>query len=313
MDARHAGQTIGFLRQTLTTGTSTAGMPFMPICRLAATVTASSGTTLTLDKNLPPLTQGREYYVEAMTGEHSGHWWDLEESASAGAALTIKGGTASTSLAGELVVLRLHHTVNDLFPPASFTGTNNPSTADRVLFHNGTAFESLWLWKRTGQASRWVKDSDVALADGGTRIIRPAEGVMLQLRGPAVTLTFSGEVRTTPNRIPLRTGTQLVANTWVGAASPLRLGFGSTQGLVASSNPSNADRLNLWSGDLTPGGSSYQTFFLARFAGQTRWVSTADAELTDVSTTELIPAGRAVFVRSVTDKPTLTLPSAWRP
>jgi hypothetical protein len=130
----------------------------------------------------------------------------------------------------------------------------------------------------------------------GARSVPPGEGLLLYARSAPVTLTFTGAVRTGRFKLPLKAGAQLVGSGYPADHSPLSLGLSEANGFTSGSDSASADRLRLWQGDVSEGGSSYRSLFFLRTAEGTAWVDEADPSLLDVTRALLIQPGQAWFI-----------------
>ncbi|MBX7207142.1 MAG: DUF1349 domain-containing protein [Verrucomicrobiaceae bacterium] len=318
-DSTKEGDTVGFTRAAYPVGTATAGVPFATPALGTAMTTGVSADSLTLDRAAPSF-GGASCYLEVTRGVNEGQRFEIDEEASTGGRLVIEANAARSTLAtlpsslvGDTIAIRAHRTVSEMFPETLFRGTSQRSTADRLLFYNGSAFEALWLWKRADGYQQWTREDDATLANAGGRIIDETEGVLVQARSEPVNLTFSGIVRANAISLPLKAGTKLIANPWPGAQSATSLGMTLANGLIGSRNASSADQIHIWKGDAANGTAGYATEFLLNSGPLQQWTATGDASLTNLNDALLFGTMRAAFIKSVADKPSFVVPLVWRP
>ena len=308
-DVERAGEVFGFAVRVFEPGAATFGQAFAAPVIARATITAAGAGVITLGSPLPPL-DGGEHYLEVVRGANAGHRFEINEAASAGAALGIETASARTTLAslpatlvGDVAVIRAHRAVAALFPVSRFTGGAQPSTADRLQFYNGASFDTLWLLRRADGSRQWVRQGDAALADAGRRVVDVAEGLLIQIRNQAVSVISSGMVRANAVALPLKTGTQLVANPWPADMSPAGMGMTSARGWIGASSVPGADRIQLWRGDSSASATGYDTLFLLVSGALNQWTAQGDAALADLSNAPLLPVLRAAFIKSTNHKP----------
>ena len=151
--------------------------------------------------------------------------------------------------------------------------------------------------------------TDSELADAGSTQINPVEGVFLKKRGASAVYATHGMVRKHPVAVQLQVGNNLIPALWPQDESPLSRGLTTANGFVASSNPSNSDRLMIWQGDLPGGGASYSLYPYMSLGSDAWWVSANDANLNDVSAQPLFPRGTSFFLKSRTTRTWLWQPA----
>ena len=122
-------------------------------------------------------------------------------------------------------------------------------------------------------------EGNATAPDPGSRIIDAAEGAVVQLRS-ALTLPMVGQVRGVASVAKLRGGSQLVGTGSTTAQSVTTRGMTGVHGFAASDVSSTADRIRVFSGDATPGTTSYVNYFYKSGAIAT-WVSEADGTVVD--------------------------------
>jgi hypothetical protein len=228
------------------------------------------------------------------------------------------------SLVGDTVALRRHRTLDGIFPPGSFGATGSDETADEVQVFVDGMWKFYWLYDENDgnpATAHWVELGAVdPLADVGSTIIPPGQGLFFNNRTVATQLLAYGEVRENDFIRPLRIG-----NSLVGGGYPINQSPSGTVGRamsVAANFHANrdfkiADSFFIWRGDTTPGLSSYDSYFLA--AGSLNgWIRNSPPSPVIRNSDILLIRNRAVFVRSKNGLPNLTQPaykvlSPWRP
>lgn len=113
--------------------------------------------------------------------------------------------------ADDLIIIRPHRALATLFTPAAFRSAINPANADRIIFFSGKAYRVFWL-KASALGAHWALQTDTTLADGGSTILAPGEGVLVHSRSTEVTIPVSGEVRAWNFVSTLRAGSQLIGS-----------------------------------------------------------------------------------------------------
>ncbi|MCB1208236.1 MAG: hypothetical protein KDK97_02860 [Verrucomicrobiales bacterium] len=259
---------------------------------------------------------GTEYYAEVVSGDTAGHRFEVDEAATTATVLALVGGharntmsTVPAALTGDQIVVRPHQMLGDLFPVDLFANTNNPATADRLLTHNGTTFESRWLY-RNGTSPKWV--GPVGLTNQGTRVVDPGEGVFVQPKLGNVTVWYVGQVRSTPFACRLRQGLTLIGSGWPVAETPAGRLMTVANGFTGGSTSPVADRFSIWLGDSTYGAQGYQTYYKLNVSSIDRWATTTGS-ITDRSTTTLFQPFRAAFMNSIQGHEAWVMPAPWTP
>ncbi|MEN3943514.1 putative Ig domain-containing protein [Prosthecobacter sp. SYSU 5D2] len=227
------------------------------------------------------LKAGHTYYLEVLSGEHTGRRFELDEEATTDSALAFE--TAIPDLAGARIAVRPHWTVGSLFPADALQSGTDESTADRLLFFDPA----------TGSfASHWMSGDGWQGEGGAARTIAPGEGLFVHIRNGSVPVTFTGAVRSTPFARPVTAGMQLVGSGFPVTHTVQSLGLTAEAGFTASGTPEQSTRLRLWKGDVTPGDNSYRSLYLHN--PDSLWLDEADG--TDISIQPLFEASRAWFL-----------------
>lgn len=303
-------EAAGYHRRTFPTTIESLGMPFIACDTFAGTVDGVIGSVLNITGSIgsadfaAALTSGVHYYVEVLSGDQAGHRFEVNEAASTPNGIALEPGNAlntrpdiPASLAGDQIAVRRHNTLNTLFHKPSFSATNNPTTASRIIFHQGGVFRYYWLFNLGGN-QRWVLDGDSLLRDAGARIIAPSEGCFINPRNSSPTITLTGLVRSTPFALSLTSGPNLISSGWPVQQTPLQRLFTHAAGFTGSNSSPNSDRLLFWSGDSAPGQSGYDGHFLLRVGSLNYWTTEKNSSLVNQNNLPLFQPLRAAMIRS---------------
>ncbi|MDB6075287.1 MAG: fibronectin, partial [Verrucomicrobiaceae bacterium] len=323
MDSDHNGTpeatsvtpVFAFGLHSLPVAQTTLSMPLLKTEVFAGTVKSVTSSTLDVSGSVSTvglrsaLVSGRAYYLEVFNGTSEGLRIELDETATTDRVIAVESGsTVPAGLAGSRLVVRAHQTLNDLLPPSLMHASDAATTADRVMFFNGNAYEVKWLSNASGQA-RWVTDGDATGADVGSRVIGPAEGLMVQAR-VVVTLPLVGEVRANAFKLPLTTGARFIGGGWPVAQSPTSRDMTVAGGFAASTTAASADRIRIWLGDATPGATAYDSYFYFS-AAPPQWTHEGDA--VNASATKLFQPFHATFISTTDGAASWTLPRPFAP
>ncbi len=318
-------EAVGVFRRTHLNQMESLSMPFLRCEIYSGGIDSVTGNLLHIHGAVgsgsfaAALTPGTHYYLEIISGPQAGHRLELDEAACTTSAIAIDTASPRNTLTGSLISLtgqtvavRPHQTLDTLIHKPLLNATNNPSTADRVLFYQGGTFRFYWLFRNQGNP-RWVLDGDSTLADAGSRIINPCEGLLLHPRLQNVTLLLGGLVRSNPFACPLAEGYSLRAGGWPMPQSPAQRGVTTGQGFTGASTAANADRLLFWNGDTTAGTSGYDSNFLLRAGPLNHWTTEKNASLANLSNSPLFQPLRGTLFRAKNNNAGYVMPNAWTP
>lgn len=303
------GQPVGWQQLISRSGTQSCGINLnhAPVYTGAATA-AANGVTLTAQASLAArIDLARAYYLEITAGPQAGHRVDIQaitattcEFAPASANNTL--APASIDWSAATVALRPHVTLADAFDVTRLQASASPAAADQVLFHNGTDYDTCWLFT-DGTQRRWLLNGDTTFADMGGKVIPPGTGLMLQIAATAPqSMIFTGSIRTTPfvRVLPASNGYSLFANPWPVSTTPTAAGM-TEPSFIPGSNAAEADQIQLWAGDASPTATGgYTGYWLSKPAGQTSatWLSTTGNTNASQNSAPLLSAGRATFLKT---------------
>lgn len=304
----------------------TLSLPAMNADVFAGAVSAVVGSSLDVTASsgggdiAAALEPGIEYYVEVLDGEHEGHRFEVIESSCTAGTIELDPAharstqaSAPASLAGAKVGLRKHWRVKDVLLRDLFYSTNNPSTADRLLFYDpgiGT-YKTLWLFANSGNP-KWVLQGDGTLADSGARVINASEGLFAHPRSLPTTVPVVGVVRSNDFICPLAAGNNFVGGFWPDAQSPAERLMTVANGFTGATSQANADKIRAWSGD-SASSQTWIGYYLLKTATIERWVREGDAQFNNQSNSPIFAAHRATFVISKNGKPLWKIPSPVSP
>lgn len=289
----------------------TFGMPL-------ATKPAFSGTVDAVNSNVLDLTSavgngsvagvlesGKPYYVEVISGDLTGHRWEVNEAAVTATSVTVEPssgfssmGSVPLTLAGATVVVRPYWQIDDLFSGQGFAGATSQVSAAKLTFYDAAAGQFFTYWRfSNGTITRWLLDGDATLSDAGTEPLDVCAGMFMNPGSSPATLRLAGVVRTTPVACGVTSGANLITMPSTVAKSPLDFLMTVDGGFIGSTSQQAADRLQFWLGD-NAATEGYEGYYLYKSPSLERWLKDGDANLTDYTNVTLFPPFRAFFVVS---------------
>ncbi len=298
------GQPVGWQQLALRPGVQSCGINLCHAPLFSGAVAASSDTAVVF-ANQASLAAGtdmtRQYYLELLSGPQAGHRLDVQSISSTACEIAADSANntiapAAVDWAAATVCLRPHVTLSDVFDPARFQASTDAASADQVLFHNGTGYDTCWLFD-DGTQRRWLLNGDTTFADMGGAIVPPGTGLMLQIAAAAPQpILFTGSVRTTAfaRVLPASGGYSLLANPWPVGATPASAGM-TGSAFIASSQAVTADQIQLLAADINPAATDYTGFWLSEATG---WLSTTAGATASQNNVPLLSAGRATFLKT---------------
>lgn len=324
------GETSGWATRSIATACQSCSQPFLNCPVFTGSVDGVIGSALSVINSVgagnlaAQFTSGRHYYVEVMAGDHEGHRFEINEAASTSNSIVIDtantrntlGSSLPVTLAGDQVVVREHYRINELFVPDDFSGTLSPATADRLLFHDRVSgtFTTYWLFTHPlSGLSNWVEVTDASLTDAGDRVLDVCEGMFVHPKGSAMSLVFTGQVRSNDLAWPLVAGAVFTGNGWPLDMSPTTRKMLITDGFTGNRSPTAADRIQLWTADENPTAEGYTSYYLLNAASMQRWVRHADASVSNQDSIGLFKILRGQFVQPRTARPDQIIPNPWTP
>ena len=276
------------------------------------------------------LEPGVSYFIEVTSGDNEGQRFDIASGAGATLTLVNDGdlfagtapfntltGAPPANLAGDSIIVRRHWTVAKRFPIADWTAALSHTDADQVqTFHSGV-WTTYWLYSNGG-SPEWVKTGDGTMADQGAIVLPPGQGCYVLRRTSPMNRLAYGEVRGNAFVHPLGGGSRLVAGGYPIDQSPTgsvsrQLNF--ADGFFGSRDTKTADSFFVWKGDVVPGSTGYDSYFLMHRDSptQTKWVKIGDASLLPRDSALLFVGDASVLLRIASNHATYTIPSPWTP
>jgi hypothetical protein len=236
-------QPVGIINADVPTGFSGFSFPLIEKEILSSTIVMNDAAGVA-GRNLqyvvfisdaPPadgLVAGGKYYLEITSGAREGDRFEIDQALTAaatpgvlvidlGAANSTFSGLTKDMLLGAKASIRPHVTlakIQGMFDPP-LVGNNNLSLADSLLVFNTTSSTTYYLradgvtWRKSGSTS-----------DFKDMVIPPDQGVMLQMKSGAKSLTHQGVVRGNNFRINLKPGLQASATGFPASLSPVQFG-----------------------------------------------------------------------------------------
>ncbi len=318
-------EVAGAASRVFATPCETFSLPFLKCEIFSGTAGAVGGSVIDITAGAGDgdfagaLTSGAQYYVEVIAGDYEGHRFEVDEAQSTATSIAIDLASPRNTLpalpaglAGAPIAARPHYTLDQVFDKTLLTASNNPSTADRVQFHNGSGFSAYWLFLNGGNP-RWVRMGDATLTDYGHRVIAPGEGVFVQIKNGAAALTWSGYVRSNDFALPLAASANFIGGGWPLDQSPAARAMTAANGFTGSANPALADKLQLWKGDSEPNASGYAAYFFLLTGSYNQWTSQQNAALANQNNTLLLHSLRAGFIFSRSGNASYVMPMPWTP
>lgn len=245
-------------------------------------------------------------YLELISGNYEGHRFEIDWTTSRDHVIALQLGSPLTTLRvlpandllGSRFVIRPHWTLGLAYDKALFQSSPDPSFSDQLLTFAASQYRGLSPVS-LGNTRRWTDLADSSLADMEGMILPPGTGCFLKL-GSATSqpLLYWGQMRENAFIQPLQVGFNFLSEPHPFPSSPLGRGLNS-QAFLGSNDPSRADQIHQWGGDLRPGGSTFQGCFLLDLGtpGSRYWTGLSDSSLHDESATQLFLPDRAFFLR----------------
>ena len=264
---------------------------------------------------------GGKFYLEVSSGDNEGHRFDIVSAS--GNTVTVANDTnlfAGTApfntlkdapplnLVNDQIVIRRHWTLNELFPASGLRASGSQSSADQVQVFVDGVWTIYWLYDLNDGnpvTARWVVATDSGMADQGSIVIPPGQGLFFFKRDSATSILAYGEVRANNFTRPLSSGSNLVAGGYPSDQSANGLGgrgMNLGQGYFGSLDFKSADSIYVWKSDTEIGAAGYDTYYLLNGAPARptllRWVKVGDATATVRDSEVLMQGNRSVFLRT---------------
>lgn len=309
-EVTHTGA-VGWYRTALREGYQTHGISLMraPVAVGQIVAVADGGFVLEMETGAPiPHTSA---YVEVVAGPLEGHRFDLKRAEIRNERWHIHTDLVHSTLPilnddilGAPIVVRPHWTLSQAYTIPAMRPGREAALAGQVLCFREDHYESFYrVAAPTGPY--WVRAGDDRLEDAGQRILRPGEGVFLALP-PDVSgeCAIAGHVRAHRFHQPLTAGHHLLAQPFPVTQSPFERELNRARGFEPALDPTQADVIQRWLGDLAPEVEAFDSYFYFRANPSTAyWVKEADTLLTPHSLAPLFVHDRAVFLQVREDRP----------
>ena len=322
-------EVFGWTKRAFPVQCETFSMPYLQKELFSGVVDSISGNTINVatSTGLVSLTgvinPANPSFLEVTDGDNEGHRFELNESATTATTLSIDASSARNtqatlpaSLVGDKVIVRNHWTLNSLFPKTYFVAGATSTAGDRLMFFNPAKndYDIIFMNTVAGQR-RWVLEGDVTQADAGTRILSPGEAgaFFVHPRNSPITMSFVGIVRANDFAVPLKVGTNYIGGGWPIDQSPNDRLMSVANGFTGARSSTNADRFQLWKGDIVLHAEGYETHFLYNFGGLTQWITDGNATFTNENDLKLFKAMRGVVFTSRLGKANYVMPNPWTP
>ncbi len=335
LDADHNGtpeatalsQILGWQHRALALQHQTYGLSFVRPAVFTGTVDSVIGDTLSVANSAGStdlqtlLTSGLSYYVEVISGDEEGQRWEVDETTLSGSSIPLlPADSLSTKsvtpvdLAGDMIALRPHWRMVDLFPIGDFHPTTSSALADQVLVWNPATSGYIIMVLTTDGfgVSHWRISGAPGSPQQDDRIIGPADGLFARPRVGSVAATISGEVRTWKFACPLRQGLNFIANPYPVVQSFADRMMSVAGGFTAASSSTLADKVNFWNGD-TSTSTSYGVYFLSNASGIEQWKLAGPPDGLNHANDKLFEPGTGLFINSMAGNPTWVMPAPWTP
>jgi photosystem II stability/assembly factor-like uncharacterized protein len=286
-----------------------------PVYRGLATTVSGA---IELASPLPsPFVTGKEYYVETTDG----HRIELIENQGTTSTLIPDLTSLHTTTGGvlpafhcDLVRVRPHWTLDEVFDRTELSsGGTSTNNADRVQLNtpNTTNFVSYWHLAFNG-VDRWVLGGSTSTQSQGALAFPPDAFALVKSYGTMNRpLRTYGLVRDHVYRQPLPAGFRYASLGHPADSSPVSAQMMAADGFVASDNPTLADRVQRWSGDLTTGGNAWvQHYFLA--ANPKFWRRGGTTTILNENNVLLFGRGKGLLYNLKTARPNRVVQRPWQ-
>ena len=319
----------------------TYNIPYLRESSFTGTVSGVSGQTLTFSvsggsADLADVLTSGTCFLEVTSGDNEGHRFDIASATgntitlasdanleSITAPFNTKTGAPPSDLTGDSIAIRRHWTLDEVFPPTGFGATGSQSTADQVQIFAGVAWTIYWLYDENDSnpaTARWVDAADAGMANQGSQIIPPGQGMFFNNRTSVTSILSYGEVRTHDFIRPLGAGNNLVGGGYPvdqSANSTLGRNMNLSAGFFGSLDFKTADTFFVWRADSVIGTTGYDSYYLLNGApiqpSLLRWIKVGDASAAVRDSEVLLLRNRSAFVRSKNGIPAYKVPSPWNP
>jgi hypothetical protein len=322
---------IGYYRVSLNPGFQTISVSLTNESLFTSYISSSTTATITSSYTAAQLgsiidttttSYVKRYYVEITDGPNSvsdpfvGHRFEVDETLTDIAnsniitidqsSLEAVHNTVATvpNLTGYQMELREHVRLGQIFPPASFVGSNKVAQADQLLIFNGSSYDVYYMFV-AGSFKYWTKILG-GLASEDDKPLYPSQGLLFnKLAGTAqVNLIVKGKVRANPFFQPLNVGFNLIAEGFPISASPVDRDA-VPGNFTGSTSVNNADQVSVYNG------SSYDTYYLLSFSTFNLWRKLGGSG--DFTNSDIFEYNGAVFLKRQSADAGYRVPLSWQP
>lgn len=298
---------LGFSTQKLAANQQNLiGINLMTPVIASGSVTAVSGATIS-DGNANfsrSITTGKMAVLEITSGGAVGMVQDFATWSEN--SITLPAAVEGL-VAGNTYKIRLAHTLQEIFPPGTLTGSFSASSADKVWIPTGGGAYTRY-WYKTSNPAGWHSTSDGSNDTGAITADVPLlyiDGIIVEKKGNAKDLVLTGEVKTTGSNVLLTQGQNLISIVPPTGATLFDSGL---QGDIAGSgNASTADIV--W----VPNGANTYTKYWYKTTKPAGWCTTTGSNNTGAVSAD-VPLPPSIFIQRRSSAPkvvTMDVPAAY--
>jgi hypothetical protein len=314
---------LGWQQRTLQQRNQTYAVPFVTREVFSGLVDSVGVSSVSVGASLGSvnvsslLSSGYEYYLEVIGGDAEGQRWEVDEVGSSGATLALLPGHArSTSttlpanLVGDLIALRPHWRVVDLFPVGDFHAASTSGSADNLLFWDNATSSYITLWLVSTNPARWLKVGGGATLHDNM-VVGPCDGLFTKPKAGVVNAGAAGQVRRWKVANPLKSGYNFIGNPYPQAQSANQRVMTTANGFSGGLTQASADRVLVWTADVGTT-TGYETYYLLKNPSIERWLKSGSGS-TDQGNTKIFGSNTAAFLISQLGNPNWILTPSWSP
>ncbi|MGY8687849.1 MAG: hypothetical protein ACKVHP_08960, partial [Verrucomicrobiales bacterium] len=294
-------QPIGWVETEFHQGYQTHSVPLLKPAHYQSTVLGVEGRAIQLKGAGLDLPAGEPHFLEIMDGVHEGHRFEIVDHDDSNVLIDLASshGTLAVipgDLSGSSIVIRPHWTLSEVYDPGAFQAGTHLDESDQIHFFYGTRFDGVFLLDHPQIGALWVGNGDSNLFDQSAQVLASGGGCFVhRSRHETTTIRLVGQVRDHDFRVLLTPGHALVSSGFPIDSTPASLDFKASHGFVASTDPSKADQIQCWEGDVSPATEAYESYFLLQDT-LSYWRGTNDVALVDRSNDVLLVHDRAFFL-----------------
>jgi hypothetical protein len=311
----------------------TYSVPFLPCPQFTGVVTSMSGLTINLSGSAPStdFTPGAgtleaapaKYRIEVLSGPLNGHRFDVSTggmetlvleadtnvlTGEPYSSLSTSAPGLATDLTGAQIMLVKYLTVAEAVPISSMNATDDPATADRMLYTDGVAGWRTYWANSIGGTPRWSLIGD-GVTNRGSDIIAAHQGLFVHSRSGAKVLRSHGMVRQSHFAQPIGTAVPMLAVPYPMDHSPLLMSY-APESFTGGRMASQADQIFQWTRD------GFALNDLDGYSGHWLtntqiWSKVGDTNLTPQNNTAFILAGRAFWFAARNARPDHRVSVPW--